>query len=130
MAIDYDAVIMDSVFVDDSGSKDDAINPDSEAEMLSKGEEDPSRTQNEASTCIATSKAPAKKCSKMRALKNAEKKLILQRICGVSTLLLWQKISCRLNESILSDFESAPEKKDGDFSKQSESAPSCTYIES
>ena len=105
--------------MDDFDSEDD-INPDSEAEMLpSEGEEDPSSTQNEASTSTATSKGPAKKRSRKRALKKAEKKLLLQRIGGVNTMLLWQEISCRLNESILSDFESVSEK-DGESSNQSE----------
>ena len=126
----YHQAIMDSeaVFVDDCDSEGDDANPDSEAEMLSEREEDPNSIQNEASSSTgtlstATSKAPAKKRSKKRALMKAEKKRLLQRIRGVSTVLLWQEISCRINESILSDFEPAPEK-DGDSSKQPESAPS------
>ena len=106
----------EAVFVDDCDSEgnDANITPDSEAEMLSESE-DLNSIQNEASSSTdtlstATSKAPAKKRSKKRALKKAEKKRLLQRIRGVSTVLLWQEISCRINESVPSDFESAPER--------------------
>ena len=99
--------------MDDTDSENDAVNPDSEAEMLfsEEAEEPGQSTRNKASTSIAaSSKASAKKRSKKRALKKAEKKLLLQRICGVSTVFLWQEISCRLNETILSDLESVSGK--------------------
>lgn len=91
--------------MDDTDSENDAVNPDSEAEMLFSEEEAEEEagqsTRNKASTSIAaSSKASAKKRSKKRALKKAEKKLLLQRIRGVSTVFLWQEISCRLNETI------------------------------
>ena len=110
--------------MDDTDSENDAVNPDSEAEMLfseEEAEEEPGQsTRNKASTSIAaSSKASAKKRSKKRALKKAEKKLLLQRIRGVSTVFLWQEISRRLNETILSDLESASGKTENGDSSES-----------
>ena len=120
---------LEVVFMIDSDSEDNAPNPDSETEMLFReGEAEeglgPS-TQNKASTstaAAASSKAPAKKCSKNRALKKAEKKSIcyVQRIRGISTVLIWQKISCRLSETILSGLEPESGEEDGEASKPSE----------
>ena len=103
---------MEAVFVD---SEDDAVNPDSKAEMLfseEEAEEPGQSAHNKASTSTAaSSKASAEKHSKKRALKKAEKKLLLQRIRGVSMVFLWQKISCVLAKwRLLSDLESASGK--------------------
>ena len=86
---------MEAVFVD---SEDDAVNRDSKAEMLfskEEAEEPGQSAHNKASTSTAaSSKASAEKHSKKRALRKAEKKLLLKRIRGVSTVFLWQKVSC------------------------------------
>ena len=72
----------------------------------------------------ASSKGPAKKHSKREHSKKAEKKLLLQRIRGVTMVF---QISCRLNQTILSDLESEPGKtEDGDSNKPSESAATVT----
>ena len=117
--------------MDDTGGKNNGVNPDSEAEMLfseEEAEEPGQSSHNKVSTIIAaSSQAPAKEHSKQRALKKAEKKLLLQRIHGVSTVFLWQEISCRLNETIHSDLESASGKtENGDLKKPSESAATVT----
>ena len=80
---------MEAVFVDDTDSENDTANPDSEAEMLFSEEEAEEPGQStKASTSIAAS------CKKRE---HSRRKNLLQRIRGVSTVFLWQEISCRLN---------------------------------
>ena len=64
---------MEAVFMDDSDSECDVINPDSEAEML-LSEEEVEEDPGQSTSAAASSKASAKKHSKRRVLRKAEKK--------------------------------------------------------
>ena len=113
------------MFVDDSSEED--FNPDCECDEtpgINVDLDDAVQIQDESpqasATCTKTLKAGKKKvCSKKRALSKAERKSLKERLQGVDLQLLWHQITCKLNETVVSENDSDSKSKEDSFSSNS-----------